>query len=116
MENKYIEKILARHPEFQYEEAKKEGHPDDEIIEYLLLLEEKAKDLQKNTEYSNSEYSIGDTIEGFGKSHPFTFWSLAIVIALLCIWISIIVIWKLIKAIFYQISYAISKGIKDGKN
>ena len=62
-----------------------------------------------------AEVSWGDRINTVTEEYPVPFWGFVGVIALSCAWLLVIYAWKIIKVVLYQITYTITKAIKDGR-
>lgn len=107
MKYRTIFDLLEQYPSFQYEEAKKEGYTDEEI---LVFLSSKENDSTNVFSYTETSWS---NVESFSKDFPIYFWSSISLMTILLFFLIIKIFWKLIKAIIYQIAYTITKAIRD---
>lgn len=111
---KTIFDVLEENPTFQFEDAKKAGYTDKEIIAFLSK-NEKLDDFTPDS-FEIREISWDRRIENFMSDHPISFWSITVIIIVFLTWGSIFYIWKLIKLSLYQVVYTIAKAIKDAEN
>ena len=109
-----LSSLLEQVPSFQYEEAKKAGYTDKEIIAFLSA----KKSPSSIDAFDYVEVPWDKKVEHLSEEYPIPFWSIIVVITILLAWVLIKCIWKMIKLVLYQTVYTIAKAVKDasGKN